>query len=417
MMPRKKKGGTHLFYRILCVLLLIVLALFCAVSCEKDDPGQVQAMEDEAVVTDDVTKKNDDTEPVESPELTECKDINPHDTVFIKWFGRTDKMADGSTGFDYTASGFEVKFKGSKLDVVLQSTNYDDETNRAYVTVIVDGENYREAPHYALDKLRKTISIELDEGEHTVRILKRSEAKWSRVFLKSIETDGVFLKPDPRREHLIEFYGDSITCGYGSVSSSTDKFSTATEDGLAAFAFITAEALGAECSIMSQSGIAINKNIWEAENNLPMLVGQSSYYNKNEYSSQRAPDAVVIYGGVNDQPYITSAPTHTEMARRQSAFVDAYSDMIREILEKNPDTVVFCCTGVYGEADYMGTLIKQAIDAVGSDRVVYTVLPAKTAADGIGADGHPTYKTHEKVAASLAGVISSTMGWNDSPNA
>lgn len=407
------KGVEDLFYRILCAFLLIVVIVLGATSCKNDDLKQEDIMGSDVTSTDSVNEKNESDGVTENVENTECKEITPHDVTFIKWFGRTDKMADGSMSFDYTASGFEVKFRGSKLDVVLQSTNYDNETNRAYVTVIVDGENYREAPYYALDKLRKTISLELDEGEHTVKILKRSEAKWSRVFLKNIETDGVFLKPDARREYLIEFYGDSITCGYGSVSSSTDKFSTVTEDGLAAYAFITSEILGAECSIMAQSGIAVNKNIWEAENNLPMLVGQASYYNENEYSGQRVPDAVVIYGGVNDRSYILAAPTNAEKSRREQAFIKAYTEMIEEILYRNPQTTVFCCTGVYSEADYMGTLIQQAIDAVESDRVVYTVLPAVAAEDGIGADGHPTYKTHEKVAASLAGVISSTMGWND----
>lgn len=390
-----------------CVsIFLLICMMFMAISCNTvNDTEEVEDMSDKTVNSEE---RSQDTETV-----LEAADITPQNGTFIKWFGRVDNMTDGSVKFDYTASGFEVKFRGSKLMLTLDSTNYNNASFRAYVTVIIDGEDYKNAKYYALDEQNKLITLELSAGEHTVRVLKRSEALRSSASLKKIETDGVFLQPDARRERYIEFYGDSITCGYGNKSSSTnDPFTTATEDGLATYAFLTSEGLGAECSVISQSGIAINKNVNEDVLNLPALVGKRSYTDPGEYKPERTPDVVVIYGGVNDRNYLTAAPNGTESGARAQAFIDKYAAMLEDILMRYPGVTIFCCCGMYDETSAMGILIKRAINKVGSENVVYTVLPAMEGQDGRGSQGHPTYISHEKAAAALTTAIKTKMKWD-----
>jgi len=189
-------------------------------------------------------------------------------------------------------------------------------------------------------------------------------------------------------------------------------FRTETEDGLATYAFITAENLGAECSVMSKSGIAINKNVNGDALNLPMLVGRTSYTDASAYKSERTPNAVVIYGGVNDQNYLNAAAAGSaEKTAREQAFVDKYVEMLTDILMRYPDTVVFCCSNFYAEGGYMGTLIKQAIENVGSENVVYVNLSPKRPTDGTGSQGHPTYKSHERAATELTRAIKQRMNW------
>jgi hypothetical protein len=61
----------------------------------------------------------------------------------------------------------------------------------------------------------------------------------------------------------IEFYGDSITCGYGNIApTSWEDFSTSTEDGMQTYAFLTAEALDAECTVLAKSGIPVNQTVY-----------------------------------------------------------------------------------------------------------------------------------------------------------
>lgn len=387
--------------------LLLICILFGTVGCAS--AGQTDAVT--GVLTGAPEAVQQSTEP--ETEEVGVESIVPQDETYVKWFGRIDKLKDGSVGFDYTASGFEVKFRGSKLNFTLNSTEYNSDTYRAYVTVIIDGEDYRTAKYYALDKQDKLITLELEDGEHTVRVLKRSEAMRSRAFLKKIDTDGVFLKPEARRDRYIEFYGDSITCGYGNMSTDTNTpFRTETEDGLATYAFITAENLGAECSVISKSGIAINKNVSEEALNLPVLARRTSYTDTAAYKSDRLPDAVVIYGGVNDKNYLIAAAVGTaERSVREQAFVDKYVELLTDILMRNPDVTIFCCSNLYSEGVYMGKFIKQAIEKVGNDNIYYVSLTPKKTSDGIGSQGHPTYKSHEIAAGELTSVIKQKMNW------
>ena len=59
----------------------------------------------------------------------------------------------------------------------------------------------------------------------------------------------------------------------------------------------------------------------------------------------------------------------------------------------------------------MGMLIKKAIEKVGSDNVYYVSLTPKNPDDGIGSQGHPTYKSHEIAADDLTAVIKQKMNW------
>ena len=393
--------------KIVCLLILVFM-IFNTVSCAMNG--------DDALVGDTADSVSQSiTEAVDQTLATMevgVENITPQDTNYVKWFGRTDILSDGAVGFDYTASGFEVKIRGSRLDLTIDSTNYDNDTFRAYVAVIVDGEDYGNADVYALDSKDKLIKIELEEGEHTVKVLKRSEAMRSRAFLRALDTDGVFLKPDARKDRYIEFYGDSITCGYGNMTNDTNiPFTTEKENGLGTYAFMSAEALDAECSVISQSGIAVNKNINLTNPSLPALVGKRSYTDSGEYKSDRVPDAVVIYGGVNDLTYIRAATDTAEKNKRHEEFVDKYVQMLEDILNRYPGVTVFCCSNMYSEGGYMGVLIKQAISKVGSDSVLYVSLPAKADADGVGSQGHPTYKTHQKAAQTLTQAIRTKLGW------
>ncbi|MBQ2712719.1 MAG: hypothetical protein IJF71_05005 [Clostridia bacterium] len=337
-----------------------------------------------------------------SPEITEKAEITLQDADFITWYGRTDVNKDGSVNFDYTASGFEVKFRGTRLSMNFTATAWQSDINRPYVTVITDGENYRTAPYYALDTQNKTLTVEVEEGEHTVRVLKRSEAAMSRVCLNSISVEnGVFLRAAERRERFIEVYGSSTTAGYGNVDcTAEDNFSTRTEDGLATYGFITAEALNAECSILALSGGAVKTNVWGNEDNIPKLFARATYYNHSPYEPARIPDVVVINAGANDNTYINQS-TGAEKEARKQAFISAYAAFLNDLRAKYPGVKIFCCMNMANEGSTMEYLIGLAINAAGYDTDLVLLSLPSYIGDGVGADGHPTYVTHEMAAAVL----------------
>ena len=104
-------------------------------------------------------------------------------------------------------------------------------------------------------------TVTVFEGEEKrdaeIRLIKLSECTQSLLALQDIETDGE-TAPLPDRPLRIEFIGDSITCGYGVEGKSVDEpFTTAAENAVKAYAFLTAEALNADAILTSFSGYGI----------------------------------------------------------------------------------------------------------------------------------------------------------------
>ena len=63
------------------------------------------------------------------------------------------------------------------------------------------------------------------------------------------------------KDKNIEFIGDSIVCGHENLcqSGDADQGKAVNEDGTRAFAYLTSELLGADCSVIGCSGIGIDK--------------------------------------------------------------------------------------------------------------------------------------------------------------
>ena len=119
---------------------------------------------------------------------------------------------------------------------------------------------------------------------------------------------------------MIEFVGDSITCGYGVDDENYEHhFSTKTEDVTKAYAYKAAEALNADYSMVAISGYGIISGYTEGDEPIPeQTIPQ--YYDTLGFSyggfgaskpqdikwdfTKRQPDIIVINLGTNDSSYI-----------------------------------------------------------------------------------------------------------------
>ena len=125
----------------------------------------------------------------------------------------------------YTNSSFTVHFRGTKISAKLR-TGANDVVNQPAVRVYADGAEYP-------DMLKEIVLTEREEefvlaefpegGEHTVRVVKITEAGMSYVGLASISLDGELLPPEEDNRTKALFIGDSITCGYGIEGDGTEK--------------------------------------------------------------------------------------------------------------------------------------------------------------------------------------------------
>lgn len=184
------------------------------------------------------------------------------DNTKVKMFGRYFyNEREKQQYFYFTASGFEVKFIGTKLIMNLV-TGINSSEKVPYVVVFIDGEeDPTKGETHALDNGINEIIIDgLSEDIHTIKVLKRSESTDSKTSIKSLETDGYFIENEPYKERKIEVIAASSSAGYGNlISNGVGDKTTANSDGLRSFATLTAKYLDAEINIFSASGWAVKK--------------------------------------------------------------------------------------------------------------------------------------------------------------
>ena len=214
----------------------------------------------------------------------------------LKVIGRSQSTDAGIT-CDWTASGisFVLDCKGDVSIKVL--ADYV-----TYFTVILDGVRQPERVKASAGISTVTIAQDLAEGVHSFSFLKQTENQNSMCFLKTIEACGTFGERPADKELYIEFYGDSITCGYGNLDGSNDASDPGSahwQDGTQTYAFRVADALNADWSMISVSGIPFSKGYTQFT--MGDIMEKISWRRGDTaYSFERKPDLVVINLGTND---------------------------------------------------------------------------------------------------------------------
>lgn len=350
----------------------------------------------------------------------------------IKWYGRNFDN-EGIRYFDYSNSGFEFCFKGTKATckIISDPENWNRE-NYGVLAVYVsrldnageyEGKSFWE--HFPQEYEKKIIleqkenNAVLFESEKEelvlIRVIKISEAAFGYAGFDSLEIEGKLIKKNYKKLEKtnnlkIEFIGDSITCGYGIEGIyMKDTFTTSHERSDKAYAFKTARGLSAEFQCVSWSGIGLISKYVDASIDVPdtvitmpllwpytdkstsMRLGiEPEVWDANRFS----PDIVVINLGTNDASFVRK-----EEGRRV-LYVHNLRVLIEAVHRRSPTAKICCCLGVMGQ-DLCGS-VKEAVELFSKDfpavKIKAVELPVQIDEDGIATDWHPSDKTHTKVA-------------------
>ena len=340
----------------------------------------------------------------------------------VKPLGRTWPLADG-LWLAFSASGVEFTFNGSTCMVTIagDSRAVDAEALNDHTRVAIELDGQR-AVDAMLNVPEKTFTLTAGEGEHIVRIMKLSEAAMSTCVIKVIEAESI--RPTAKKSRLVEFIGDSITCGYGVDDEDPEHhFSTATEDATRAYAYRTAQALDADYSLVSLSGYGIISGYTATAEEPVTTQLLPTYYEKLGFSygayeglapqdirwdfAARQPDVVVINLGTNDDSYCLD---HEE---RQQHYCDQYAAFLRTVRRCNPGAKILCTLGMMGDRLYPFVEKAAAAYSAATGDANITCMPfvPQLAEDGLAADYHPTEATHRKAAEKLTAEIRRLMGW------
>ncbi len=319
-----------------------------------------------------------------------AEQINAFDESVLNLYSRT-YVGSKRVTFDNVCAGVDIAFAGTKL------TGSFTVSNKSKIRVFIDGDTA--GKEFIIEKTGEVTLCELDAGIHTVRVLKASSPLYNSITMpvgKAFQTDGEFLKAPAKSDLKIEFIGDSITAGCGSVGKSSQTQTVENSDPTKAYAYLTAQALNADFTIQALEGICAKDGGINAYNTY-----KNYGYNMNiPYASSKFDADVVVIGlGENDMWHATSDlfPYTVE------AFRTDYADLIRLVRESHPDAAIVCAFGMMPASS-----TKQAEDTIRAavadteDDNVYCV---KMLCNETGGASHPNAASHQKNAETLTALI------------
>ncbi len=351
----------------------------------------------------------------------------PADDSHVKYIGRT-LFQDNILWLALSGSGIEFDFQGSRLELLLQG---DDNAaskdapmqDKVRIAVLIDGIRVVDDMLTAAEKQYVLIDSNTIHTYH-VQIIKLSESPMSIVGIKQLIADeNAVLTPAKKRLRRLEFIGDSITCGYGVDDSNLEHtFSTATEDVTKTYAYLTAQALHADYSMVSYSGYGIISGFTQTDERLadqlvpphyPIIgfsrgtINSESIMGKSWDFANYKPDLIVLNLGTNDDSFCQ------DKKDRQEEFAASYQKFLQDIRRLNPDAFILCTYGIMNQRLF--PYIEKAIAAYQKDTNDKNIHSMKfdlyQESDGYVVDFHPSSRTHNKSAWMLVQKIKEIMNW------
>ena len=320
-----------------------------------------------------------------------------NEQALFKFVGRVKPC---STGLIFDNSCATLQFQGFMTgDVVLEihsKQNDDYGYGFSYFTVYVDGK--RSDTRFQVDEnktAKLTIASFTGNFFHTIKVVKQTEFKWSQATIKSLSFTGYLTDAPAKAKYYIEFLGDSLTAAYGNIGKPGNEPSDSPkyQDGTKSYAYLAAEALGADYSMISRSSVGISK-CWT---NAP-IIDYYKTYSKGRSSeafdpkNERKPNLIVIHLGAND--YNVGGSNETN-------FVSKGKDLVNYLRASYGTSIPIIWA--YDPKEGFPKKVKEIMDSYGGESKGYYTLSLGWSEKGAG--GHPSANEHSKHANLLKKLV------------
>ena len=339
-------------------------------------------------------------------------DTIPANDKLIEYTGRIDFADSLAPEFSYSGVSIRVGFHGSSIAAILN----DDQGNN-YYNVILDGVVHN-IIYVTSGRDTYILAEGLEDRVHEIELFRRTELTFGKTkFHGFILDEGAVLEPITNtREFLIEYIGNSITCGYGNEGLLGESFGPATENHYLTYAAITSRNFNARHLAVSRSGIGIYRNYdGPPEGNSDCMTNLYSriflYDEQPLYDFAVQPDVVCINLGTND--FSTSGGD-------SALYVSNYFRLIDTLQVRYSMPEIVCLLGPMMSGGTLEAVrsylqfISDSADKKGMGNVSFFEMSTQGSL-GYGVDYHPTVPQHEKNAEELTAFLKSLMNWKIHP--
>jgi lysophospholipase L1-like esterase len=337
---------------------------------------------------------------------TTLKFKDPH----IHYMGRI-AMRDSAAELSWSANSIKINFTGTGVSATLRDERADNNYN-----VIIDGKVISKL-HPEVSKKDYVLASGLPAGKHTLELFKRTEWAMGKTWFYQFKLDkgGKILAAPVTHTRKIEFFGNSITCGYADEDTTgQDRGTSAFENGYISYAALTARHYNAELYNTSKSGIGITVS-W-----FPLIMPEM--YDRLDATdpdskwdfSKYTPDLVVINLFQNDSWIVTQHDNEQFKARfgttapTEDFIINAYRRFVKSVRSKYPKAQILCILGSMDatkEGSPWPLYITKAVTGLNDQKIHTHFIPYKNTS------GHPSAKEQQAMANDLIGFIDKTLKW------
>jgi len=321
-------------------------------------------------------------------------------------YGRATITSDQTLELISSAVHFGISFQGNQCEVYASIPTWLDHN---YLQYELDGV-YQKRIRISKGQSQPIILSASNDGSHTVWIYKATEAATGPVYIEKILGTNIKAIQNSTAP-LIEFIGNSITCGAAADTSEVRCGVGSYHDqhnAYYAYGPRVARKLGANYILSSVSGIGIYRN-WNSDGPaMPQVYEKLDFQENNQQGwdfKKYNPKVVSIALGTND--FSNGDGKKVRLPFDSSIFVNRYIKFVQLIKSKYPSAQIAILNSpmVNGSRRMLFenciTTVKQKIDGLfPSDKPVALFLFKPMNAGGC--SGHPSVGDHAVLAEELA---------------
>lgn len=303
-----------------------------------------------------------------------------------------------------------IRFKGTELNATLQ-----DADTANYYNIIIDKKIIIKL-HTQPQKKTYTLASDLKYGEHTIQLFKRTEWDKGKTWLYGFSSNKkiTWLQPLKKPTRKIEFFGNSITCGYAMEDTVSDLSYGYFENNYNSYAAITARHFNAQYHCTAKSGIGVTIS-W-----FPLIIPEmynrldpedsSSKWNFKNYIPQ-----VVVLNLLQNDSWLVNMPTHEQFKRQfgtikpsEEFIINAYQKFVKTIRNTYPKAQIICMLGnmdITKKGSPWPGYVEKAVAPLKDKNIFTFIAPYKET------DGHPKTAEQKHLADLLIKFISEHIKW------